>query len=481
VARADAGLSIGYGRLAWLLMGLMLVRGWLVLAADPLLAVANNYDMIRVQACIDAFPDRPDSVAPASNSPAAPFSRFRFTGGVGASCFLTSEALFAWAAWPGMWLEQALRSDHSFSIRWKGGVQLMAWVALAVWCTRRLIHSGRRDLAAGHAAVCAIAVMDPGNTLYLNTFYSEASALLFLYAMLALMLVAFAAQRARGRGLPIALALSALLLMTSKFQHVLLPLIVLLAVLVAAGNARGTARPVALALLAGLSVGLLVQWMHRNAADNESIRHANVVDTLFTALLPNARDPAALLEDLGLPQDCLQQSGSSWYTPGMSERTLCPQVFAIDQRDLLRAALSDPAMSTRALIGGIAQMAPWIPGHLGVVEDQAFSGLPESVPSWSRVVDALGAKALGAWLFGLPMVALGLVLFRRSASQVAANVVVLAVSALPLCVLGAAVFGDGYADLARHTQLGIAALLAGTMMLGCLVADAAFRGFAGRR
>lgn len=473
-------LAMVHGRLAWLLMGLMLVRGLLVVAADPMLAVANNYDMIRVQACIDAYPDRPASVAPATHSPAAPISRFRFASGVGAPCFLTSEALFAWAAWPGMWLEQAVRGDHSFSIRWKGGVQLMAWFALAIWCTRRLIRCGRRDLAAGHAAVCALVVMDPGNTLYLNTFYSEASALLFLHAMLALVLVAFAAREAPGRGLRIALAMSALLLVASKFQHVFVPLVVLLAMLPAARNVRGVKRPVALALLAGLAIGLLVQWMHRNAPDSASIRHANVVDTLFTALLPNAGDPAALLDQLGLPRECLQQSGSSWYTPGMGERMLCPQVFAIGHGDLLRAALADPAMLARALVGGIAQMAPWIPDHLGVVEGQAHAGLPESVPSWSRMVDAMGARALGGWLSAVPLVAFFLVLFRRAPAQAAANVVVLAASVLPLCVLGAAVFGDGYADLARHVQLGVAALLAATAMLACLALDAAFRGIAAR-
>lgn len=40
------------------------LRGALFLSSEPLLALANNHDMIRVQGCIDAYPirdrDRPD-------------------------------------------------------------------------------------------------------------------------------------------------------------------------------------------------------------------------------------------------------------------------------------------------------------------------------------------------------------------------------------------------------------------------------------
>jgi hypothetical protein len=65
----ETARSIWYRRAAWLLLALALLRGLQVVAGDPLLAVANNYDMIRVQACIDAWPAR---MRPFPRRPTAP-------------------------------------------------------------------------------------------------------------------------------------------------------------------------------------------------------------------------------------------------------------------------------------------------------------------------------------------------------------------------------------------------------------------------
>jgi hypothetical protein len=82
-----------------------------LVTADPLLAVANNYDMVRVQACINAYPIRDAAIPPKANSFLAPLSRYRFIDGVDATCFITSEDLFAFAALPGMWLESQVSAD----------------------------------------------------------------------------------------------------------------------------------------------------------------------------------------------------------------------------------------------------------------------------------------------------------------------------------------------------------------------------------
>ena len=58
----------------WLTRGLLALAVWrlaAILAAQPMLAVANNYDMIRVQACIDAYPVRAASISEAGNYAAA--------------------------------------------------------------------------------------------------------------------------------------------------------------------------------------------------------------------------------------------------------------------------------------------------------------------------------------------------------------------------------------------------------------------------
>ena len=465
--------AIWYRHLAWILIGVAVVRGLLVVASDPLLAVANNYDQIRVQACLDAYPDRDAEIPPGTNNPSAPFERFRYIPNVGAPCFLTSELLFAWAAWPGMQLESRLRADRTFSIRWKGGLQLLFWLAVAIWCTRRLVGLNRPDLALGHALVCAVVITDPGNVLYFNTFYSEASAILFCYLLFVGILVALARPQPPGRGILLMIALAAFLLATSKIQHLIVPAFIWLVVACSGMIARKLPKALLVALAIGVVAGAGAQLLHMGAAENDGIRSANLVDTLFLAMLPNASDPEAVIAQLGLPEQCIEQSGKSWYTPGMRDRQRCPQVFGLHHRDLLLPILRDPAMAIRALQGGTAYASPWIPSHLGLVEGEVNRGLPVWAPSLNAVSDFSGGLHVEL-LAGLPLLALGVIVVRRRSSQLAANTIVLAMSVLPLLIFVISVFGDGYVDLSKHIQLGTACFFVAISTLACLLVDFVF-------
>jgi hypothetical protein len=465
-----------YRRLAWIFLAIALARGLLIVASDPLLAVANNADMIRVQACIDAYPDRDVSIPPGTYSYEAPLARYRFITGVGAPCFVTSQVVFAWIAWPGMWLEQHLRADATFSIRWHGYVQLSLLSLLALLCTRRLIAAGREDLAAGYAAICALVLADPGNTLYLNTFYTEAAAWFFLHALLASVLIALAQH---GRASPLLLAgiaLFAALLALAKIQHLLLPLIVLVAVLLPALLRRPVAIAVAVAIGIGTLIGGGFQWSHMNSANTGTIRSANVIDTLFMAMLPNASQPVVLLEHLGLPAACAEQAGNTWYTPGMADRRLCPEVAALDHSDLLRALIRDPALVMRTVLGGFEYMRPWIPSHLGIIEGAKLATLPASIPTWSRALDALGLPLLIAGVLGFPLLGVLVMLVRREGEQAAVNILALALCCIPLYVVVTAVFGDGYVELSKHVHLALAAFLTSVTVFGCLLVDRVLRG-----
>jgi hypothetical protein len=374
-----------------------------------------------------------------------------------------------------MWMEQTLRADHTFSIRWKGALQLGLWSCLAAWYTRRLAGLRRQDLALGHAAICLTVIMDPGNTLYLNAFYSEASVLLFLYALLGGVLVALAGRERIGPSLVVGIGLAALLLALTKIQHLLVPLLVFAAVALSGVSGRRPPRALLLALATGAALGAAIQGAHMRIASNQAIRSANLVDTLFTALLPNTSDPQALLARLNLPDACSRQSGMTWYTPGMQERQLCPEVFELRQSDLLMAAIADPSMAVRAILGGMERMRPWIPSHLGVVEGHVQAGLPASVPSASRLFDQLGSWAMSAIVCGLPLLGFLVVYQRRSEAQMGANAVLLVVCVLPVWVVATAVFGDGFMDLAKHSQLAFAAILAAIGVFAFLAIARVFR------
>src|SRR4051812_46403298 len=68
----------------WLLVSLALcfvagvLRAWLVLAPDPLIALANSYDEVRYTACFDLYPERPAEIPPTRNSPEAPYEKYHF-------------------------------------------------------------------------------------------------------------------------------------------------------------------------------------------------------------------------------------------------------------------------------------------------------------------------------------------------------------------------------------------------------------------
>jgi hypothetical protein len=131
------------------MLGVVLYRGIPILRSEPLLALANNYDMIRVQACIKAYPLRAPGIPPWAGSGDAPIARYQFRHDVGAPCFLSSEVLFARLARP-LFKAESLRSgDGTFSIRWLGGVKFAVFFAAVAAFTIAWWRQGRPPAHAG--------------------------------------------------------------------------------------------------------------------------------------------------------------------------------------------------------------------------------------------------------------------------------------------------------------------------------------------
>jgi len=433
---------------------------------DPLLAVANNYDMIRVQACIEAYPVREASIPPWAGSYEAPLERYRFTAEVGAPCFLTSEVLFAWAAWPGMWFEQRFLSEGTFSIRWVGAVKLLLFGLIVLLVNRSLLRRGAIDFAAGHAVLVTVVLADPGVSLYLNSFYAEYAAVFFAYLLLALLLLALSDPAAvLSSRLLCGIGLAAALLATSKVQHLLTPLFVFSILLLMRLMGTRIRTNVLAALASGVLLGALIQGLHLASEQTRSMRHANLINTVFYAVLPNADDPLQVTRALGLPDACAAQSGKNWFTPGMQEQTLCPNAFELTRVDLVRVLVAEPALVARVILGGIIRSRPWIPPHLGLVEQQSVGRLPRWHSTLDRVLMALPDRAYLALMTCLPLMAAILILRRRRSDQMAANALLAILATLPLFSVAVVVFGDGYADTPKQSHLGTTTLLAGVCLL----------------
>jgi len=451
-----------------LLLGIALYRGGAMLAAEPLLALANNYDMIRVQACIKAYPVRAPGIPPTAGSGDAPIERYRFRHDVDAPCFRSTEVLFARLARP-LFKAESLRSgDGTFSIRWLGMVKVSVFFALAVGFTAAWWRRGQHAAAVANAAIAAVVLTDPAITLYLNGFYAEYSTVLFGYASIAGAALLMGRRRPAGFVALALLALAVAAFVGTKIQHIGLGVLLALAMaLPAVAGLRVGARVVA-ALAAGGAIGLAIQAGNVVKSDNEVMRLANLTSTVLTSLLPLSDDPYRTAENLGLPRRCGAHAGLSWYLPPVSERAAshpCPEVADTSYLRLLGLAFAEPRLFFRFVGGSLDYLRPWIPSqyrgkpHLGVVQGQHWSPLPDPWFSWSRVLDRLPAWLIYALVLAPAAVAAALLASRRLRRPPFASVLC-ALALLPLAVIVTVTFGNGYEDSAKQMHLVLTMVLA---------------------
>lgn len=450
------------------LLSVALYRGIAILASEPLLALANNYDMIRVQACIKAYPLRAPGIPPAAGSGDAPIERYRFRDDVGAPCFLSSEVLFARLARPLFKAESRRSGDGTFSIRWLGTIKFTAFFLAALGFSLAWWRRGQPAAALANAAVAAIVLTDPAITLYLNGFYAEFSTVLFGYASIAG--AALLMGRPRPPGLvPLALlAIVVAAFVASKIQHIGLGLLLALAMaLPALGGVRVAGRVIA-ALAAGGALGLAIQAGNVARTDNEVMRLANLTSTVLTSLLPLSDDPYRTAENIGLPRRCGAYAGLNWYLPPVSENAAnhpCPEVARTSHARLLALAFIEPRVFARFVGGGLDHIRPWIPSqyrgkpHLGVVQGRLWSSLPEGWFSWSRLLDRLPQWLINVLVLGPAAVVAALLASRRLRRPPLASVLA-ALALLPPAVIVTVVFGNGYEDSAKQMHLVF------TMVLG---------------
>lgn len=446
-----------------LLLAFGLIRALTLWAHQPLYAYANSYDQVRYTACFDLYPDRPADVAPTRNSPQAPFEHYRFVATDDPMCYWSSELLFQGATAGVYALAEAFGGGPLHSVRVIGLLRLAAWIALAVALTIGFLRRGRPGAALIHAAIFAIVLADPGNTLYLNTFYAEWTALLAGYALFALLVLW--RQQVRSRWRFLALAALAFALAASKIQHLLLPLALAIVLLIADRlRLRRTSWRTA-AVLIGALAGLWMQFvqLQRPGQMVDSIRQYNQAHVVFTAFLPMAGDRVALLDELGLDRACEAFSGlRAWQLPDMPDRA-CPGLARFSRATELMTLLRHPDLAARVVWGGVRALDPWLARNIGHVEGAEFVLIPSSTPSLGQLLHAW--PPLQGAILALPLIGLIVLVARYGLRgdaplrDYAALTVTLMVVTLVITVLG-----DGLADVAKQGHLLVNAALAFTLI-----------------
>jgi len=454
------------GALLALLWAIGTLRALLLCMHAPLYAYANSYDETRYTTCFHFYPDRPADVPPQQHSPDAPYARFRFIQTLDPMCYWSSELAFTGTT-ALIWSAAEAMGYTTHDVRPVAALRWLALLALSIAFSRAWLRRGNVRAAIANAALVPLVFADPGNTLYLSTFYAEWTALLAAYALFALVLLWRDAPRSRGR--VALLALVAFLLATSKIQHMLLPLGLGVAVFVLDRWRLKHTSWRAAALIVGALLGLYFQFVQttREGLMMDTIRQYNRADVVFTGILPFADDPRALLAEIGIDPGCAIYNGKrAWELPDLPERA-CTGLVNFTRGREIGALIRHPSIAARLAAHGVPALDPWIADNIGHVEGGAFEKLPVSIPSVGRLLHAYPAVQIV--LLALPLLGLiGLLVRPGPRKGGAALDVTLLVVVTMAGTLAVTLLGDGLADTANQGHLVINAalawLLAGLMM-----------------
>jgi hypothetical protein len=435
------------------LLGLCLLAGLLrvipLMSHEPLIALANSYDEVRYTACFDLYPYRPDVVDPTSNSPEAPIAHYAFAANPSPMCYWSTELVSQGAVVMLYKAQHWLTGATRFSVRWIGALKfaalLLMWTAFSLAFLRR----GESRLMLANGLLLPLVFADPANTVYLNTFYAEWTALLALYATLGLILLHD--NRVLSRRVFCLIALAGCALALSKIQHLLLPLACAVVVLLLdrmrgwRWSARGSA------LLLGAVLGLAVQavQLQRDSPAIAAISHYNRADVTFTGLLPHARDPAATARNLGIAPDCLQYIGKSAWQIGVWPDSECPQLANVTRARELATLLREPDLFVRMMWHGVSSLDPWLAPGLGLVEGGDLTPLPDEFFTLSRVFSAHPAWRVPPLLAPL-LICIGLLW--RAQWRIAPRLFTFSAlaSVVMLTTLTITLLGDGLADTPKQ-------------------------------
>jgi hypothetical protein len=311
----------------------------------PIVGLADNGDYSRVTDHLRVAPVV--DVAPEDRYFRYVFRRFR-TGASTGRRNVSSEILLAAVAFGA---SRPLSAPGTFDLRWMGAVHALGLLLAAAvsWKALRKVAAGGA-VAAG--AFALFAFTDVGYVAPLDSFYTQAASLVFLFGTAAF--AALSLTDERRRLWPVAgYFAAALLFVASKPQEAAqsVPLSVFGAYLAWRSGRRWIAAAGAVVLLAASGA------LYRGTSGDRGFQQDMLYKIVFFQILPHSPDPAGDLGTLGLDPALKRYSGTTTKGPDspFQDAAVRAAIFPrLGYRSLLRLYLTRPARAIAELERGSA-------------------------------------------------------------------------------------------------------------------------------
>jgi hypothetical protein len=296
VPRSEAGYTDAVVRSSRLFLLAAVAILFYQLMLPPVIGVANNGDFSRIYGIFHL-------TMPVADEYGFAATKFQFDSKVDYfGGFYSSEMLFLP---PALALNSVFSKDGSFDVRTIGFVHGGVFL-LALFLFLPLLDGAPRKIRWTVSIVILLVFCDVMYAGYLNSFYSDVAAYLFLLLSVVLTLRVLLWWR---RGDAILLVISGILLATSKAQHA--PLGILLALMLLAMS-RKSGRWMAVA--AGGLACLSALWLWKSTPVSYSAR--GCFSVVFARILPHASDAGRTLRELGLDESYRPYIGMVSYSAG---------------------------------------------------------------------------------------------------------------------------------------------------------------------
>jgi hypothetical protein len=367
---------------------------------SPVLGYANNYDMIRLQACHQIWPaDRFVNIT--TGTPTAPLRRYTLEKHVDTPCFPSSELLFTTIGIELGKLKNKVTGEELISIKTIGAVKALFLVITILLASLFFYRRAMYSTLLANALVTLLVLSDPGVTLYMNTFYTEFSAVYFLY--LTLIGVVVLAKNHWRLIFSWILLIGLVGLSFSKPQHAPLAFcIAALLSLYALTKKQWAAAPLMLLCAALPFIAQAGGWY---TPRNESMTRSDNIN-LVGSMLGISHAPEKILADLGLPTSCNALAGRNGYDTTLQKTHACPEVDALKTSTAAYVLITHPKLLARMMSNALLQQKNWVFDMYGQVERSRN----EPASHYQRTINSSLQQLPDSTLVSLPL-AITLVVF----------------------------------------------------------------------